>query len=335
MHVMLGLRRGLLAGAVAVTVGGCFLWSSVAGAAVGVVTKLEAEAHSAPFDVAPIVYRLQLGNKVSADDQAKDGWRRVRLSDGTFAFVRDAELQIEPSPPAGAPPAGAPTAPPLRATVKVLELTARAAPSADAPVLQVLPQGTVLAVSSVVTNGWREAHLADGRPVYLADAGLEMIATAAGAADSAPLASPVVSLLRPASSAISPKIYVKDLDHLAQLVKADSVVSPMAEELLAKRNTAVGVGVASLGVGLLLLVLSVTALKRSSCVNNMTDFCTSQPNEAAFVGGLGVAVVGTMVGLLVAPRRGAFLDLVNNWNARHLDNQFTIEAHEIGVGGFN
>ncbi len=268
MHFMPGLRRGLLAGTVAVTAGGCFLWASVAFAADGVVTVLESEAHSAPFQVAPVVRRLRIGDRVSADEHSADGWRRVRLTDGTFAYVPEAEVQIVPPAPAAAAPAaagspataGTPVAPPapatlpLRATVKVLELTARAAPSFDAPVLQVLAQGTELAVSGGVTNGWREAVLGDGRKAYVADPGLEIRAATTGAAT---LGAPA----RPASIALTPRIYVKDVDHLAELVRDDTVVSPMAESLVTRRNAAIGAMVTGAGVGLLLIILSATSLK--------------------------------------------------------------------------
>jgi hypothetical protein len=210
--------------------------------------------------------------------------------------------------------------------VKVLELTARAAPSFDAPVLQVLSQGTELAVSGGVTNGWREAVLGDGRKAYVADPGLEIRAATAGAATSGAPA-------RPASIALTPRLYVKDVDHLAELVKDDTVVSPMAQSLVTRRNAAVGAIVTGAGVGVLLIILSVTSLKTTSCLDGNPQFCSTEPNEGLFVGGIGLIGLGNLVGLLVYPKRNDLLDLVNNWNARHVDNQFSIESHELGFGG--
>src|SRR6478736_5648953 len=153
-------------------------------AANAVVIRAGAEVRSAPYTVAPLIGHLDANTTLTAGDRAENGWRRVRLPSGVFGFVADDALRIESPAPAPTPIA-APAQPPqaiaapelardvIPARVKVFELTLRAAPDASAPVLGVLPDGTLLTVSPVAQNGWRRTRLPDGRAAYVADAGLD------------------------------------------------------------------------------------------------------------------------------------------------------------------
>lgn len=66
----------------------------------------DAIVRSAPFDVAPELARVHVGDKLPADDQAQGAWRRVRLPDGRHGFLRDVDAKVVAlSPPVpGLPP---------------------------------------------------------------------------------------------------------------------------------------------------------------------------------------------------------------------------------------
>jgi hypothetical protein len=82
----------------AITVLACTLWSSAALAATTTtVTVPEAVVRSAPADVAPEVARVHAGDVLTVDDQPQGGWRRVRLADGRYGFVRDAGSSNTPA----------------------------------------------------------------------------------------------------------------------------------------------------------------------------------------------------------------------------------------------
>src|SRR5262245_47687913 len=69
-------------------------WSGSARAGDGVVTAPESIVRTAPFEVAPEIARLHAGDKVPADDKPTGAWRRVRLADGRFGVVHDADIQV-------------------------------------------------------------------------------------------------------------------------------------------------------------------------------------------------------------------------------------------------
>jgi hypothetical protein len=127
-------------------------WASLASAAPAVV-KQDTEARTAPFNVAPLVETLAPGAKLEADEQANGGWRRVRLPDGKFAFVRDADIAVDLSH-AAPPPAPAKR----QAAAAPLPAPAEPATSATAPVEPLstpVPGGTSLQYVGTF------AHLAD------------------------------------------------------------------------------------------------------------------------------------------------------------------------------
>ena len=88
----------------------CAMLPALAGsAAEREVTADEAPVRSAPFDIAPEIARVRAGDRLPADDQPQGVWRRVRLPDGRYGFVRDVDAKEAPPLPVAAPaPAPAP-----------------------------------------------------------------------------------------------------------------------------------------------------------------------------------------------------------------------------------
>jgi hypothetical protein len=342
------VRRGPTFAPLALLVAAFVLSSSVAAAAPAVVTATESEAHSAPFKSTPVLHTFHIADKVSAEEQAKDGWRRVRLPDGRMAFVRDDELKMEGASSQPAPPSF-PTTP---AHVKVFELTARSGPAAAAPVLTTFPEGAALAVSEDEKDGFRRVVLPDGRVAFVAVAGLTMGTLAADAAAASPGASPAAPAAAPGApiqplpsarpeplaqpQGKAPIIYVKDLGHLAEMVKDDPVVFPMADSLADRRNTGLAVMWGGMGVGTLLAILALTTFTTKNCIDSVIPgdppYCTNDPNLKLSLVGVSILGVAGLAGLVIMPSRNDILDVLNTWNRRHTDNQFTIESREVGSG---
>jgi hypothetical protein len=68
--------------------------TSRAFAAPAVIKVFEAKVHQAPSADSPVLETLPEDAKVSVSEDVTDGWRRVRLSDGRTAFIRDAEVAV-------------------------------------------------------------------------------------------------------------------------------------------------------------------------------------------------------------------------------------------------
>jgi hypothetical protein len=103
-------------------------WSSIALAAPGTI-KRGTEARTAPFNVAPVIEEVPAGTKVDADVAASNGWRRVQLPGGKFAFVRDEDVAVDLSQVPAPPPA-----PPARAATAQSAPAETPTPAAPAPV---------------------------------------------------------------------------------------------------------------------------------------------------------------------------------------------------------
>jgi SH3-like domain-containing protein len=317
------------------------LFAGPAGAATAVVLRAGAEVRSAPFAVAPVVAHLELDATLPADDQPTNGWRRVRLPNGTFGFVADDALRVEASParPAAAPAAAATPTPAsttaapdvVAARVKVLELTARTQPDTAAPVLRVFPSGALLTVAPSAENGWRRTRLPDGQTAYVAEAGLDFGPAPEATATSAP-----VQPIAPAPSAQPrAKLYVADLEHLATLVANDSVVSPMVESLVARRQGAIATAIIGGVGGGLIETLAIFTFKSQDCVSEGTlgpPLCSSHPNMPMVWAGIGVIGVAGIIAAVLYPKRSDLFDVVNTWNPRHLDDQLSIESVPASSG---
>jgi hypothetical protein len=234
------------------------------------------------------------------------------------------------------------------AVVKVFEAAARAAPSADAAVVHVFPEQTKISVSEEVTDGWRRVRLPDGKTAYVRDDQIKLVVEQADeaadaeaetpAAETAPHAAPprpVEPLRRPPTVSARPPraratIYVKDLDHLAELVASDQVVHPQAEALADRHKWGLGLLTGGLIAGTAVGIGSYTVWAGQDCIAGYPagspDLCTKRINMTAMVFGLVLCAAGTIGWLAVMPKRGDLLDVVNAWNERHPDEPFTIES---------
>jgi hypothetical protein len=272
----------------------------------------QADAHAGADEGTPVVHTFQTGERLSVDEHSTNGWRRVRLSDGSIGYVQDAAIDVE----GGAVEpleAGFPT---VEATVKVFELKAHERANAESPVVSTFTEGTKLQVGSKRQHGWRKARLIDGGTAFVEENGLTLPPTPpsvahknrdddADADEEAPKA----------------RIYIKNLDHLATLVQSDPKVYPLAHRV-ATNHTA---GIATMLIGgiggTLLWVGSLTLLAHNDCFN---DPCTLKPNWPAFTIGAGASILGPLIGLAMLPSRGDVLDVINLWNTRHPDNQISL-----------
>jgi hypothetical protein len=68
-----------------------------------IVVSTSATVRTAPSEAAPEVARLPPGARLAAADPPRDEWRRVRLQDGRYGFVRDLYIKIRPAAPSPPP----------------------------------------------------------------------------------------------------------------------------------------------------------------------------------------------------------------------------------------
>jgi hypothetical protein len=124
----------------------------------GVVTVGEASVRSAPFDVAPEMLRVHASDPLSADDQPQGDWRRVRLPDGRFGYLHDADVKVTPAPPpaaSAAPQPGTDTKAGPRLEVeqpKAPPPQLAAEPTLVGVMFALLPVGTLAATSPTRTQ---------------------------------------------------------------------------------------------------------------------------------------------------------------------------------------
>lgn len=158
-----------------------------------------------------------------------------------------------------------------------------------------------------------------------APAGPTIPATPAPAGET-PTAVPPVALALVAPD-LRPRIFVKDLDHLAELVKDDPAIASQARSLSTRRTTALAVGGAVTVAG---LAVFVTGVGRQSCHDETTPFplsgsfqvCEADPTQA--IVGMGITLAGGLLGILLMPGNSDFLDVINAWNVSHPERPFEI-----------
>lgn len=218
------------------------------------------------------------------------------------------------------------------AVVKVFEAPARAAPEPGAAVVHTFVEGAAVSVSEAGERGWRRVRLPDGTTGWIEEAALRLGAPAApGPAPADRLVAPSAALPPPdpARPDLTPRIYVKDLDHLAELTRADPVVGPRTQALAERhatfRRTLIGTGLASLA----LVVLGIADPWKEKCPPG--EFCVERMSggaKFAFGAGLAIPWIGGAAAFATVPRQAELLDALNDWNVRHPDNQFNLN----GVG---
>jgi hypothetical protein len=222
------------------------------------------------------------------------------------------------------------------AVVKVFEAPARAEPAPGAPVLHTFVEGAAVSVSEAAERGWRRVRLPDGATGWIEEAALRLgpAAEPAAAGQAGKLATPSAVLPPPAPPPpdLRTRVYVKDLDHLAELTRVDPVVGPrtlaLAERQARARTALIATGVATLG----LIVLGIADPWKEPCPGGVA--CVrpmSGGAKFAFGAGLAVPWIGGGLAWAASPKREELLDVINDWNARHPGEPFSLEAHQAGA----
>ena len=231
------------------------------------------------------------------------------------------------------------------ATVKVFEAPARSAPRADAPVVHVFAEGAVVSVAERPDAGWRKVRLPDGGVAWVDDGALWL--TEAPAARAAPrvlaasapagavLALPAVGDAGQGEADLRGRIYVKDLDHLAELVRADPDVGPQARRLEQRRRAAMTAGVVGFGASIALLVTGFVRMNRAfdRAIDSPDDQTPGNDGIGLVLGGLGTSAATPLLMWAIAPKRHDLLDVINTWNARHPAEPFELRWASMHHGG--
>src|SRR5512133_3389222 len=151
---------------------------------------------------------------------------------------------------------------------------ARAGPSADAAPLQTFPEGAQVSVSEESQGGWRRIRLPDGKVGWIEERALTFGPVVVDApvppAPAPPTAAPAMPAAPPAPPAavdLKPRIYVKDLDHLSELVRGDPVAGPKAARLAQRRTGAWTVGGIGLAVSAGFFAYGVSQMNQHTDVN--------------------------------------------------------------------
>ncbi|WP_375767695.1 hypothetical protein NR798_39395 [Archangium gephyra] len=225
------------------------------------------------------------------------------------------------------------------AVVKVFEAKAHAQPDATSPVLHTFVEKAELSVSEEAEAGWRRVRLPDGNVGYIQESALRLVtaeaappATPAPAPATPPAAAQAPAVDRPVleATAPAPKIYVKDLEHLAELVKEDDLVGPKAQQLSERRKTSLALGIGGVAVGVVVSVLGMASRSEQcepSRFPGSDPFCVEKPNFGMMYGGLGVAVGSVLLSYALMPKAGDLLDVINEWNTRHPANPFELNGN--------
>ena len=127
----------------------------------------------------------------------------------------------------------------------------------------------------------------------------------------------------------APVLYIKNIDHLAEVVKSDDLLHARTKALVAERNQGLTVVIVSLAVGAALMVAGLTAFANEECTPSVaggSPHCMTMPSFPVMAGGVLVAGIGTMIGAAMGPSRHTQIDVVNEWNARHADRPIMLDA---------
>lgn len=236
------------------------------------------------------------------------------------------------------------------AVVKVFEAQAYAQPDATSPVLHTFVEKAEVSVSEEAEAGWRRVRLPDGSVGWIQERALRLVTAEAVPAVASPPAAPAATVPAPAMKPVeaqapavtlatatdrptatpapAPRIYVKDLDHLAELVKEDDLVGPKARQLAERKTTSGAVTLVSIAAGLGVGVLGFTAMSTQECTEPLFPgsqrLCHDRPAFGMVGAGAGIALTGSLLALALAPKANDLLDLVNEWNTRHPANPFEL-----------
>jgi len=205
--------------------------------------------------------------------------------------------------------------------VAVFEANAYAEPSDDAMIVEVFIEGTELSASEEERDGWLRIRLASGAVAWMR------------AEDLKPHREAPTILRRPEPppaprpAPTYTQVYVKDLDHLAELVQRDEVVYPMAKDLVGSETLADVGGWGGIIGGSVLMLVGVSQLE----YGDYSGYSYTEADNTGAYTLMGVGAAISLVGLVIyyaaRPTRNDLLDVVNTWNGRHPDEPFTLQSH--------
>jgi len=123
------------------------------------------------------------------------------------------------------------------------------------------------------------------------------------------------------------RIYVKDLDHLAEILKEDPGIGARADDLAARAGRARSVGLTGGLVGSLLFAAG--GMMAVNDVDSNLDSPTfgqrtSSRGPALMVVGTVTALASIAYAMTQAPRRDELIDVLNDWNAQHPDRPLDV-----------
>jgi hypothetical protein len=205
------------------------------------------------------------------------------------------------------------------AVVSVFEAKVHESPNESSPVIHTFAENTQVSVSEEAEQGWRRVRLPTGASGWIPEKHLKI----GTAATSTPPSSDAPRASQPPAPTPKPKIYVKDLPHLAELTKPDAIVFPKATALAARQTgSLVAFGIGG-GAGVALVLASV--LSETPPLGD-PGFRESLETKGTLLGaGIVAFGLGLGIGWLISPKRGDLIDVINEWNTRHPDEQFELD----------
>ncbi len=122
---------------------------------------------------------------------------------------------------------------------------------------------------------------------------------------------------------------MKDLDHLAELVKDDPRIAAQARSIASRRTTALTVGGVTIAAS---SVVFLTGMGNQTCRQEPVPFpgsgstriCQGDPTQTLI--GAGIAVAGSVLTALLWPTSSELLDVINDWNVAHPDRPFELSG---------
>lgn len=198
------------------------------------------------------------------------------------------------------------------AKVKVFEADAHAEPRKESFVLHRYVENDALSVSEESDGfGWRRVRLPDGQVGFMTETDLAIEGQPAADAPTKPQA-PIQNLRveavqNPAAGPVRSRIYIKDLYHLAELVKGDPSIGEMASSLATRETVARVTFWGGLGSAPVMCIIGAVLRSPVGCIVGVLS--------------LGAAPLASYV---IAPKQNEGLDVVNSWNWKHPDQQFAL-----------
>jgi hypothetical protein len=119
----------------------------------------------------------------------------------------------------------------------------------------------------------------------------------------------------------TPLVYVQSFAQLTALTKDDDLVSAMAARLDSRRTVALTLASGGAATLMLTTLLAFTAGAHQDCD---AYGCISAPNMTLFYGGMAFGAVAAIAAVALTPWRSDMIDVLNEWNQRHVDRPLTL-----------